>query len=98
MNKRIKINVREDSMGNLVLTPIVDRYCEQITEYLKEFNVDSDGSVLIQMDYEVATFLDDCNPSHRRDIRQGWGCNILFDAWTFLVMVGWDASEGLSLN
>ena len=94
MNKRIKINVREDFMGSLVLTPIVDRYCEQITE----FDVDSDGSVLIEMDYEVKTFLDDCNASQRREIRQGWGCTILFDEWTYLVYVGWDASEGLSLN
>ena len=61
-------------------------------------NVDNDGSVLIQMDYEVEAFLDDCNSSQRRDIRQGWGCTMLFDAWTFLVMVGWDASEGLSLK
>lgn len=98
MNKRIKINVREDFMGSLVLTPIVDRYCEQITEYLLEFNVGGDGSVLIQMDHEVETFLNDCNSSQRRDIRQGWGCTMLFDAWTFLVMVGWDASENLSLN
>ena len=98
MNKRIKINVREDSMGSLVLTPIVDRYCEQITEYLKEFDVESDGSVLIQMEYEVETFLSDCNSSQRSAIRQGWGCTMLFDAWTYLVMVGWDASEGLNLN
>jgi len=98
MNNRIKINVREDFMGCLVLTPTVNRYCEQITEYLKEFDVDSDGSVLIQLDSEVETFLDDCNSSQRRDIRQGWGCTMLFDSWMYLTMVGWDASEGLELK
>ena len=94
----IKINVREDSMGCLYLTPIKQSYIDQIIEYLKEFNVESDGSVLIQNDYEVESFLDECNSTQKKDIENGWGCNMLFDAWTFLNYVGWDACEGLELS
>ena len=36
----IKINVREDSIGCLYLTPVKQSYIDQIIEYLKEFNVD----------------------------------------------------------
>jgi len=94
----IKINVREDSMGCLYLTPVKQSYIDQIIEYLKEFNVDSDGSVLIQSDYEVESFYEDCTYRQKRDIQSGWGANMLFDAWTFLNYVGWDACESLELK
>ena len=94
----IKINVSQDGMGMLYLRPIKQSYIDQIINYLKEFNVDSDGSVLIQNDYEVETFLDECNSSQKQDIENGWGCNMLFDAWTFLTWIGYDANEGLELS
>jgi len=94
----IKINVREDNMGCLYLTPVKKSYIDQIIEYLKEFNVDSDGSVLIQSDYEVESFYEDCTYSQKRDIQSGWGATMLFDAWTFLNYIGWDACEGLELK
>ena len=94
----IKINVIEDSMGCLYLTPVKQSYIDQIIEYLKEFNVDSDGSVLIQSDYEVECFYENCNFNQRRNIQQGWGATMLFDDWVFLNYVGWDACEGLELK
>mgnify|MGYP005996660517 FL=1 len=94
----IKINVSQDNMGMLYLKPVKQSYIDQIINYLKEFNVDSDGSVLIQNDYEVETFLDECNSTQKKDIENGWGCNMLFDAWTFLTWIGWDANEGLELK
>jgi len=94
----IKINAREDSMGCLTLTPIKQSYIDQIIEYLKEFNVDSDGSVFIQSDYDIESFYNDCNSRQRKDIQSGWGSTMLFDNWTFLTMIGWDASEGLELK
>lgn len=94
----IKINVREDSMGCLYLTPIKQSYIDQIIEYLKEFNVEADGSVLIQSDYDVESFYEDCTYRQRKDIQSGWGANMLFDAWTFLNYIGWDACEGLELK
>ena len=94
----IKINVREDSMGCLYLTPVKQSYIDQIIEYLKEFNVDSDGSVFIQSDYDVEGFYEDCNARQRKDIQSGWGATMLFDAWTFLTWIGYDANEGLELR
>ena len=94
----IKINAREDSMGCLTLTPIKQSYIDQIIEYLKEFNVDSDGSVFIQSDYDIESFYNDCNSRQRKDIQSGWGSTMLFDDCTFLTMIGWDASEGLELK
>lgn len=95
---KIKINVSQDGMGMLYLRPIKQSYIDQIIEYLRDFNVDSDGSVLIQSDYDVESFLDDCNSNQKKDIENGWGCNMLFDAWTFLTWIGWDANEGLELR
>ena len=94
----IKINAREDSMGCLTLTPSKQSYIDQIIEYLKEFNVDSDGSVFIQSDYDIESFYNDCNSRQRKDIQSSWGSTMLFDAWTFLTMIGWDANEGLQLK
>ena len=94
----IKIRVKEDSMGCLTLTPIKQSYIDQIIEYLKEFKVDSDGSVFMQWDYDIESFYDDCNARQRRDIKSGWGATMLFDAWTFLNTIGWDANEGLQLK
>ena len=98
MSNNIKIRVREDSMGCLHLTPIKESYIDQIIDYLKEFNVDSDGSVLIQSDYDVESFYEDCNYRQKRDIQSGWGATMLFDAWTFLNYIGWDACESLELK
>ena len=95
---KIKINVREDSMGCLYLTPVKQSYIDQIIEYLKEFNVDSNGSVLMQADYDVESFYEDCNARQRKDIQSGWGATMLFDAWTFLTWIGYDANEGLELR
>jgi len=94
----IKIKVQEDRHGCLTLTPIKKSYIDQIIEYLKEFNVDSDGSVFMQSDYDVEGFYNDCNARQRKDIQNGWGATMLFDAWTFLTMIGWDANEGLQLK
>ncbi len=95
---KIKINVTQDDMGMLYLRPVKQSYIDQIITYLKEFNVDSDGSVLIQNDYEVESFLDDCTSTQKKDIENGWGATMLFDAWTFLTWIGWDANEGLELS
>ena len=94
----IKINAREDRYGWLTLTPIKQSYIDQIIEYLKEFNVDSNGSVFIQSDYDIESFYNDCNSRQRKDIQSGWGSTMLFDSWTFLTMIGYDASEGLELK
>jgi hypothetical protein len=94
----IKIKAREDSMGCLTLTPVKQSYIDQIIEYLKEFNVDSDGSVFIQSDYDIESFYNDCNARQKELIQSGWGSTMLFDAWTFLTMIGYDASEGLELK
>ena len=98
MKNNIKIRVREDSMGCLHLTPIKESYINQIIDYLKEFNVDSDGSAFIQSDYDVESFYEDCNYRQKREIQSGWGATMLFDAWTFLNYIGWDACEGLELK
>jgi len=95
---KIKIRVKEDSMGCLTLTPIKQSYIDQIIEYLKDFNIDADGSVFMQSDYDIESFYDDCNARQRKDIQSGWGATMLFDAWTFLTMIGWDANEGLELK
>ena len=94
----IKINVSQDNMGMLYLRPVKQSYIDQIINYLKGFNVESDGSVLIQNDYEVESFLDECNSRQKKDIENGWGCNMLFDTWTFLTWIGFDANEGLKLR
>lgn len=94
----IKIRVKEDSMGCLTLTPVRQSYIDQIIEYLKEFNVDSDGSVFIQSDYDIESFYNDCNARQRKDIQSGWGSTMLFDSWTFLTMIGYDANEGLQFK
>lgn len=98
MSNNIKIRVREDSMGCLHLTPIKESYIDQIINYLKEFNVESDGSAFIQSDYDVESFYEDCNYRQKRDIQSGWGATMLFDAWTFLNYIGWDACESLELK
>lgn len=85
-------------MGCLHLTPLKQSYSDQIIEYLKEFNVDSDGSVFIQYDYDIVSFYEDCSYRQRKDIRSGWGATMLFDAWTFLNYIGWDACESLELK
>ena len=95
---RIKINVHEDRLGCLTLTPIKQSYIDQITEYLKQFNVDSDGSVFMQSEDDIESFYYDCNARQRKDIQSGWGATMLFDAWTFLTWIGWDANEGLELK
>ena len=94
----IKIRVNEDNMGCLTLTPIKQSYSDQIVQYLKEFNVDSDGSVFVQSDCDIESFYNDCNASQRRDIKSGWGSIMLFDAWTFLTMIGYDANDCLQLK
>ena len=94
----IKINARKDSMGCLTLTPIKQSYIDQIIDYLKEFNVDSDGSVFMQSDYDIESFYSDCNARQRKDIQSGWGSTMLFDSWNFLTMIGYDANEGLQLK
>ena len=94
----IKVNVREDSMGCLHLNPIKESYINQIINYLKEFNVKSDGSVLIQSDYDVESFYEDCSYRQRKDIQSGWGATMLLDAWTFLNYIGWDACDSLELK
>lgn len=94
----IKIRVNEDSMGCLTLTPIRQTYVDQIIEYLKEFKVDSDGSVFMQSDCDIESFYNDCNARQKQDIQSGWGTVMLFDAWTFLTMIGWDANVGLELK
>jgi hypothetical protein len=95
---KIKIHAKEDLMGCLTLTPIKQSYIDQIIEYLKEFNVDSDGSVFMQSDYDIESFYNDCSARQRKDIQSGWGATMLFDAWTFLTMIGWDANEGVELK
>jgi len=94
----IKIKVYEDRMGFLHLEPVKQSYIDQIINYLKEFNVESDGSVLIQSDYDIESFYEDCSYRQKRDIQSGWGATMLFDAWTFLNYVGWDACEDLELK
>ena len=94
----IKIHARETIFGSLTLTPIKQSYIDQIIEYLKEFNVDSDGSVFIQSDYDIESFYNDCNQRQRKAIESGWGSTMLFDSWTFLTMIGYDANEGLQLK
>lgn len=94
----IKIRVKEDSMGCLHLTPVKQSYIDQIIDYLKEFKVDSDGSVFMQSDYDIESFYNDCNARQRKDIQSGWGATMLFDAWTFLTWIGWDVNEGLELK
>ena len=83
---KIKIRVTEDSMGCLHLTQIKESYIDQIIEYLKDWKVDSDGSVLIQSDYDVESFYEDCSYRQRKDIKSGWGATMLFDAGRFSII------------
>tara|TARA_R110002020_G_scaffold18015_1_gene63659 strand:- start:613 stop:900 length:288 start_codon:yes stop_codon:yes gene_type:complete len=94
----IKITIHEDRMGSLIFTPVVERYRQQIIEYLKEFDVESDGTALMQSDWDTESFLEECSSRQRRAIKSGWGATILFDTWTFLNYIGWDACEGLELT
>lgn len=82
----------------LTLNARKQSYIDQIIDYLKEFKVDSDGSVFMQSDYDIESFYNDCNARQRKDIQSGWGATMLFDAWTFLTWIGWDVNEGLELK
>jgi len=52
----------------------------------------------MQSNCDIESFFDDCNARQKKDIQSGWGTIILFDAWTFLTMIGWDANVGLQLK
>ncbi len=94
---RIKIEVEEDRMGMLTLTPVSQKLQRRIERYLDEWNVSWVGSVLIQREDNIESFMaDQLSSAQRGEVREGWGVTILMDPWTFGHYIGWDAHDGVN--
>ncbi len=88
------VEVQEDRMGMLLLTPVSKKVQAQMRKHTKEWTGHADDTVLIQRDYDVEHFLERYVPAaKRRDVREGWGARIQMDPWEFGHFVGYDFHE-----
>ena len=77
--------VEYDRMGCLEIEPVSDR----VRRYLKRASeTDSDGTLFLQRDTDIAGFLDNVSPRVRRDLDGGWPVRCKVNAWAFGVWCG----------
>lgn len=88
-----------DRHGWLYVGPksrVLDR---RIKRHLAELGVvrgPKDAALFIQGDRERDEFVERYVPRRlRRDLDRGWPVRFAIDPWEYLMMVGWDASEGV---
>lgn len=95
------ITVKRCLIGNLLLTPVNDRWRKKFARHLRKHeSPHADGTVLLQNDADVETFLDEhLTPRQSREVRAGWTVRVRIDPWEFGHYLGWDAhtvAEGRS--
>ena len=92
--RRIKVEVQQDRMGGLLLTPVSQRVRQQMRAHTREWHGHASDTALIDRDYDVEHFIRTyLSPQQGRDVRQGWPVTILMDPWVFGHMVGYDFHE-----
>lgn len=92
----VLVEAEVNRFGDLEVVPVNRRFARQIERHLKEMGVLQGAGLYIQSDWEVDEFIDEFVPKRKRnELRQGWPVRFLMDRWTYLVHVGWDASEAV---
>jgi len=85
------VDVQEDRMGNIHATPKNGRIAKKFARHLQGFGVQADGSAFFQEGGGAQEFLEDCSPSQRREISDGYRVSMRVDPWVFGQWLGWDA-------
>lgn len=86
------VSIRQDNIGGLIISPVNERLQRRYARHLRKFDKHADGTIYIQSDFEVESFLQEYAPRHKRDIEHGWTARIRMDQWCFATMLGYDAN------
>jgi len=87
---RVKVRLSEDRMGNVIGYPIREDLRKKIKDHLFFYGVDSDGTFLVQEDYNIESLLGEIPKRAGRDLRKGWDIVVLMDPWQLGHYYGWD--------
>lgn len=88
---RIKVDIREDNMGNILATPVRLDVCQLIEEHLREIYSEwATATAFFQEGGPAQAFLAELTPYAQREIENGCTVTPTFDAWSFAHHYGWD--------
>ena len=90
----MKIKLSIDNYGFLTITVISKAWNKKIQKHLKRYGQPWDGTLFVQDSPEyTAKSLFYLTESEIQELQDGWDKTIIVDPWTFLQMVGWDATD-----
>jgi hypothetical protein len=87
------IEVDQDRMGNIILTPKSKKIRAQMRKHNKEWLGHPDDTVFLQEGMGATEFLDLLPAPQRREVEEGWGITVRMDPWEFGHYVGHDFHE-----
>jgi len=91
----MKVELKIDRMGNLLLKPVSKYWQKTIAKYLASYDVQWDKEVLVQTNVDdTLEYPLELTKAQKDDLHNGWSIVILIDPWTFgQGFVGYDAGD-----
>lgn len=91
-NRGIKVEVVEDRMGNVIVTPVSKKVRRKIEKHLELFG-ERGAEVFMQEGDPAEQFKAELTAAQRREIEQGWTVTMIVDPWVYGHWRGWDVHE-----
>ena len=88
--KGILVTVEMDSMGNVTVQPVVERYAQAFQAVVKANGGPNEASAFIQ-EHNVNELRDDISADAWRALQGGYTVNCIMDPWTLGHYYGYDA-------
>jgi hypothetical protein len=89
----MRVEVEEDGMGNIILTPVSKKVRAQMRKHNKEWHGHADDTVFLQAEADTYAFKDMLPRAKRREVEEGYTVVIQMDPWIFGHYVGYDFHE-----
>jgi hypothetical protein len=89
----MKVNVKQDRMGSVLVTPVSVKACEAYESHMEEMTDNATCTAYLQ-EWRGEEFIDTYVPARKRhDVRLGYTVTILMNRDEFGNLLGYDASE-----
>jgi hypothetical protein len=91
-NRGIKVEVVEDRLGDVIVTPVSEKVRRKIEQHLEQFG-ERGAEVLMPEGGLAERFKAELTAAQRRKIEQGRTVTMIVDPWVYGHWRGWDVHE-----